>query len=356
MRSIAAPLLALAVLCTGCASVTQGTTHPLRIETVTDKGQQLDGADCTLRNDQGTTVAKSGSSTPVRRSSKDLEITCAAAGQPDATARLVSRANAGLAGNILLGGAIGAAIDHNSGAAYTYPGWVRLVFGEFNVYDRRDEREGVAMAPPGAPLVQGGAAIQVQQPAAAPVQPVVLAKGDAFDYRVTDRATGATQTVVLKVERVQGDEVIFNNGARVESVKGGAVRMNAALLGEMDQVTPRAGWMTGGRVPNGPWKITHTSTLSGARTSYDIDAHVEGEQKLHIAGRELRTVRVALRGWVESHTGFMPARARYEGAAWIAPELQRVVRFEARAASGGNYGGASFRIDEQAELVRIGRD
>ena len=176
MRSIAAPILALTVLCTGCASVTQGTTHNLRIETITDKGQQIDGADCTLRNDQGTTVAKSGSSTPVRRSSKDLEIACAAAGHPDATGRLVSRANAGLAGNIILGGAIGAVIDHNSGAAYTYPGWVRLVFGEFNVYDRRDEREGVAMAPPGAPLVQGGTIIEVQQ-SATTVQPVVLAKG-----------------------------------------------------------------------------------------------------------------------------------------------------------------------------------
>src|SRR5205085_11883138 len=101
MKGIAALGLALGILlCTGCASVTQGTTHNLRIETITEKGEQLDGADCTLNNDKGTTLAKSGSSTLVRRSSKDLEITCSAAGQADAKARLVSGANIGLAGNV----------------------------------------------------------------------------------------------------------------------------------------------------------------------------------------------------------------------------------------------------------------
>lgn len=267
----------------------------------------------------------------------------------------MSRANAGLAGNILVGGAIGAIVDHTSGSAYTYPGWVSLVFGEFHTFDRRDETEGLVMAPPDAPHVQGEA-IQLHKTATASALPIVLAKGDTFDYRVTDRTTGAAQVVVLRVERIEGGEVVFNNGARVENTRCQPIRMNAALVGELDQVTPRAGWMSGGRVPSGQWKIVHTSTLSGARMMYDLDAQVEGEHKMRIAGREVRTVRVGLRGWVESHAGFMPARARYEGTAWLAPELQRVVRFEAKADSGGSYGGASFRIDEQAELVRFGHE
>lgn len=355
MRSIAAPVLALTVLCTGCASVTQGSTHPLRIETITERGELIDGADCTLRNDHGTAVVRSGSSARVRRSGQDLDVTCTAAGQPEAQARLVSRANAGLAGNILIGGAVGAFVDHTSGSGYTYPGWVRLVFGQFHVFDRRDEREGMALAPPGVAVIQGDA-IQLQNPSAAFAPAIVPAKGDTFDYVLTDRTTGATQTVILRVERVEGGEIIFNNGARVESMRGEPIRMNAALVGELDQVTPRAGWMSTGRVPRGHWKIAHTSTLSGSRMIYDLDAHVEGEHKIRIGGREVRAVRVALRGWVENHAGFMPARARYEGTAWLAPELQRVVRFEAKADSGGSYGGASFRIDEQAELVRFGRD
>jgi hypothetical protein len=117
---------ALVVLCSGCASITQGTTHPLRIDTETAQGQVIEDADCELTNDQGTMYARSGNSTFVRRSSKDLEIRCVKPGLPDASARLVSRANAGLAGNVLIGGALGAMLDHSSGAAYTYPTWVKL--------------------------------------------------------------------------------------------------------------------------------------------------------------------------------------------------------------------------------------
>jgi len=159
MKGIAALGLALVILlCTGCASVTHGTTHDLRIETVSAKGEQFDGADCTLANDKGSTIAKSGSSTPVLRSSKDLQISCSAAGQADARGRLVSRANIGLAGNVIIGGVIGAVIDHSTGAAYTYPTWVRLVFGQFNVYDRHDEREGTAPVPAGTPESSNGPA------------------------------------------------------------------------------------------------------------------------------------------------------------------------------------------------------
>ena len=54
----------------------------------------------------------------------------------------ISRANAGLAGNIIFGGGIGAIIDHNKGTAYTYPTWVQLVFGQTLVFDRSTEKEG----------------------------------------------------------------------------------------------------------------------------------------------------------------------------------------------------------------------
>ena len=61
---------------------------------------------------------------------------------PDAVGRAISRANAGLAGNIIFGGGIGAIIDHNKGTAYTYPTWVQLVFGQTLVFDRSTEKDG----------------------------------------------------------------------------------------------------------------------------------------------------------------------------------------------------------------------
>lgn len=353
--SFGAAALAI-LLCTGCASVTQGTTHNLRIETLTERGEHVDGADCTLANDQGTAIARSGTSTQVRRSSKDLEITCAAAGHPDARARLVSRANAGLAGNILLGGAVGAVIDHNTGAAYTYPGWVRLVFGQFAVFDRNDEREGMAMTPAGVTLAQGPAtSVATPGRPAASVTPVPVAKGDIFDYRLTDRTSGREQVVVLRAERVSGNEVSFNNGARVETPHGGLVRLNAALTGELDQVTPPGGWMLGGRPPTGSWKMKHRSIVPGSGMSYDLDAYVEGEQKIRVAGREMRTLRIGLRGWAENRNPAMTASGTYQATAWLSPELGRVVRFEVKARSSGSSS-ARFEIDEVAELVRTGTD
>lgn len=126
----------------GCASIVNDSTHPMKIEAKTASGTAVVGADCSISNDYGSTNVKSGSTTPVRRSSKDMDITCVQQGQPNANGRAISRANAGMAGNIIFGGGIGAIIDHNKGTAYTYPTWVQLVFGQTLVFDRRDEKDG----------------------------------------------------------------------------------------------------------------------------------------------------------------------------------------------------------------------
>ncbi|UUX95829.1 hypothetical protein [Aquabacterium sp. J223] len=114
----------------------------MKIETKTAGGDLVSGAECRVSNDYGTVTLKSGETSAVRRSSKDLDITCRHPSNPEAAARAVSRANAGLAGNIIFGGGIGAIIDHNKGTAYTYPTWVQLVFGKTLVFDRSSEKEG----------------------------------------------------------------------------------------------------------------------------------------------------------------------------------------------------------------------
>ncbi|MBC7603920.1 MAG: hypothetical protein H7255_14835 [Ramlibacter sp.] len=131
----------LALLATGCASIMNDTTHPMKLETKRADGTMVTGADCVISNDYGSINAKSGATAQVRRSSKDLDIACKDPANPDATGRAISRANAGMAGNIILGGGIGMIIDHNKGTAYTYPTWVQLVFGQTLVFDRSDEKE-----------------------------------------------------------------------------------------------------------------------------------------------------------------------------------------------------------------------
>jgi uncharacterized protein YceK len=130
------------VLLSGCASVVNDATHPMKLETKTEAGAMVSGAECRLTNDYGTATVRSGETTQVRRSNKDLDIVCKDPNNPDASARAISRANGGMWGNIILGGGIGAIIDHNKGTAYTYPTWIQLVFGKTLVFDRTAEKEG----------------------------------------------------------------------------------------------------------------------------------------------------------------------------------------------------------------------
>ena len=133
---------AVALLASGCASVINDVTHPMKVETKDEAGALVAGADCKLTNDYGVFPVKSGDTAQVRRSSKDLEIACKHPTNQDATATAISRANGGMFGNILLGGGVGAIIDHNKGTADSYPVWVQLVFGKALVFDRSDEKDG----------------------------------------------------------------------------------------------------------------------------------------------------------------------------------------------------------------------
>lgn len=148
-------MAAIVLASTGCATVVNDSLHPVKIETKTVQGETVAGADCKLSNDYGSSQMKSGDTQQVRRSSKDLDITCKHTGQPDAVGRAISRANAGMFGNIIIGGGIGAIIDHNKGTAYTYPTWMQLVFGKTLVFDRTAEKEG-APAPGVEPKADAG--------------------------------------------------------------------------------------------------------------------------------------------------------------------------------------------------------
>jgi len=135
-------ICATTLLFTGCASILNDSVHPMKIEARTSDGQFVVGADCKLTNNYGSVSMKSGDTVQVRRSGQDLDINCVHLQNPDANAKAISRVNGGMMGNIIIGGGIGAIIDHNKGTAYTYPTWVQLVFGKTLVFDRNTEQEG----------------------------------------------------------------------------------------------------------------------------------------------------------------------------------------------------------------------
>ncbi len=163
----------VSVLLVGCASITMDENQLVRVDAKTQAGEVVEGASCSLRNSRFDAEIKSGGSARVRRSSDDLAVKCKAAGLPDADGTAISRANAGLAGNILFGGGIGAIIDHNSGKAYSYPTWMQLIFGENRVFDRSKDTDGkvnfgVAAGTAAGQPTQEAKAVQV--PTQAPMQ------------------------------------------------------------------------------------------------------------------------------------------------------------------------------------------
>jgi len=126
-------ILACLFFSTGCATVTgSGSNQSISVETLGKDGSEVEGARCDMTNDEGTWFVKTPGSTVVHRSNKDLEVICQKEGMDVGSAHVVSRTKGNIYGNIILGGGIGAIIDHNNGTAYEYPGLIKIFMGKYN--------------------------------------------------------------------------------------------------------------------------------------------------------------------------------------------------------------------------------
>lgn len=124
--------LSLLVL-TGCSTISGSGSHQsISVQTFGSDGSNLEGAKCDMSNDEGTWFVVTPGSTMIHKSNKDLQVICRKAGSDVGTASVVSRTKGNMYGNILLGGGIGAVIDHNNGAAYEYPGLIKIFMGRSN--------------------------------------------------------------------------------------------------------------------------------------------------------------------------------------------------------------------------------
>lgn len=63
---------------TGCASVTQDKTQPIKVEALDSTGQKIEKAECILVNDRGEFNVETPRTVQVRKSAGDLTITCKA--------------------------------------------------------------------------------------------------------------------------------------------------------------------------------------------------------------------------------------------------------------------------------------
>lgn len=127
--------LAAAVGSVGCSTITQSESQPLSL-TATYEGKPVE-ASCLLKNDKGSWDSKAPANVSVRKSNEDLEVTCKKEGMPDGLLKAISRAAGSMFGNIILGGGIGAIIDHNKGTAYDYPDQLPVKMGESVIVDKK---------------------------------------------------------------------------------------------------------------------------------------------------------------------------------------------------------------------------
>ncbi|RFP77838.1 serine protease [Hydrogenophaga borbori] len=177
-------------------------------------------------------------------------------------------------------------------------------------------------------------------------------KGDrVFEYRLRDRLTGIAQPVVYRLDRVNGEERIFNQGERVERAGGGVVSMKSPIGGEFDLAMPPGGWISAPPEMGSAWRLNYEARRGGTSLRMDLRARVLGSTTVRVGQRDVEAIRIEFQGFTSrpAMTGFV--RGPYMAQAWYAPGLGRIVRFEARG-QGGN-GGAFFNIDELIELVDI---
>lgn len=116
----------LSCLASGCASVTGTTGQSVSVETRFQE-KQVTGASCELSNNKGKWFVSTPASVQIRRSNDDLIVVCSKEGVGTGSAAVASETKGSMFGNILLGGGIGAIVDHNSGAAYEYPTVIQVM-------------------------------------------------------------------------------------------------------------------------------------------------------------------------------------------------------------------------------------
>jgi len=106
---------ALAFALSGCASLVKGTSDTIKVTSL-----PVDGADCTLKNGIGSWTVTTPGTAKVDKSKTDLDVTCTKVGFQDAHKIMESHFEGMTAGNLILGGGIGIAVDASTGAMNHY--------------------------------------------------------------------------------------------------------------------------------------------------------------------------------------------------------------------------------------------
>ncbi|SDB98595.1 Trypsin-like peptidase domain-containing protein [Cupriavidus sp. YR651] len=154
--------------------------------------------------------------------------------------------------------------------------------------------------------------------------------GEVWQYVLTDNLTRKRTDVTYRVDRIENERVIFNQGARIERADGTLERINTPSAGEFDVASPPSGWVPAGVKVGARWKYSYRQHGSGAQT--DLEGIATGESDITVPGGTYRAIRIAYRGYRLQPISGARFTQQYKAVAWYAPDIGRVVRFEASTA------------------------
>ena len=129
MKNLSALIIITVLILPGCASVTGTTGQSVSVQTRLQNGKELKDAACDLTNSKGVWYVTTPGSVSIRRSNDDMQVTCKKEGYDSGRASVVSDNKGSMFVNIILGGGIGAIVDHSNGSAYEYPTLIQVVMG-----------------------------------------------------------------------------------------------------------------------------------------------------------------------------------------------------------------------------------
>lgn len=363
--------VALAVIAAGflpgCASIT-GTELQLLSLQVSDKdGATVAGADCKLSNDKGTWHAKPPASATVLRSSEDLLVSCEAAGQAPGTVRAISRANAGMAGNIIFGGIIGAVIDHSRGTAYDYPSMIGVVFGASRTIDRNDEF-GASPSATVAPATSTAPAQMAKDPAPvalaetgpnAPASSTLPSPGARFRYAWTEQQySGRRQEFHVFVSGVDGWKVMeaFSAGGSTPvrtEIQARELAFTGRLLAEGQSLLEFSPYLQAPGEMNLPPIRDPSGYPNSDGSSWKVSVQPRGRERVSVPAGTFDALKIEVQGTLDFANStptasiLMGVARRFEYTAWYIPELKRYAKSRHRS---WNASSASIS-DELVELL-----
>lgn len=107
------------IACGGCASLLSDNEQLVEIKT--NCGSIVNQYYCQARNDKGTWNFVTPARIKIKKSNKDLEISCQPGLFAGISATATSQPNIPMYSNIIIGGGIGAVVDYRNGKGFIYP-------------------------------------------------------------------------------------------------------------------------------------------------------------------------------------------------------------------------------------------